>query len=101
MEEKLVIYSKNEHLPGPAPSKEIRKNVLDSLSDKPKTIKDIAEEANTTRITAKKHLEALKRLGKAKEVYRNATLRLFIFKKEKNRRCKDEFRTKNETTTIL
>lgn len=68
---------------GPSPSKEIRASVLGSLTENPKTIKDIAKEANTTRITATKHLEALKNLGKAEEIYRNATLRLFIFKKEK------------------
>ena len=63
---------------GPTPSKKIRRAVFSALSDSPKTIKDIAEEAGTTRITATKHLEVLKKLGKAEEIYRNATLRLFI-----------------------
>ena len=63
---------------GPTPSKKIRKNILKSLNETPKTISDIAKESHTTRITAKKHLEALKNLGKAKEIYRNRTYRLFI-----------------------
>ena len=63
---------------GPTPSKKIRKSILKSLSETPKTISDIAKESHTTRITAKKHLEALKNLGKAKEIYRNRTYRLFI-----------------------
>jgi len=72
--EKMVRKSKM----GPPPDPTIRKKILKALSDKPKTIKDIADEANTTTITATKHLEVLKKLGIAKEIYRNATFRLFI-----------------------
>lgn len=63
---------------GPPPDPTIRNKILKALSDKPKTIKDIADEANTTTVTATKHLEVLEKLGKAKEIYRNATFRLFI-----------------------
>lgn len=63
---------------GPPPSRKIREAVLNILTENPKTIKDIAKEAKTTRITAKKHLEALKKVGEAREIYRSRTYRLFV-----------------------
>jgi len=74
---KLFLEEEKKH-PGPPPSMKIRKRILKTLSDTPKTIKDIAEEVDITRDTTTKHLEVLKKLGKAKEIYRNATFRLFI-----------------------
>jgi len=78
----LVIYKKNEHLPGPDPDLKIRKKVFEVLSKIPKSIAEIASEADIQEITARKHLEALKEYGRVEEVRTKRTLRLFVLKTE-------------------
>jgi len=81
MNNEVVIYKENEHLPGPDPDPKIRKRVFDALSKVPKSIAEIAAEVNIQEITARKHLGALKEHGVIKEVKTKRTLRLFVLKK--------------------
>ena len=61
----------------------IRARVVDVLKKEPvASIQEVAREANTMRITAKKHLERLVREGEAIEL-RKGPARLFMLKKKR------------------
>ncbi len=69
---------------GPSPDLAIRRRILGVLStERPKSIGEIAKDARTTRTTALKHLDALKGLGKAEELYSNVNIRLFTLTRRK------------------
>ena len=66
-------------------SQEIRARILKALSNNQILhITEIAKRGNTTRITARKHLERLKREGVVDEI-RRGSLRLFVLKDTGNR----------------
>jgi predicted ArsR family transcriptional regulator len=67
-------------------NKEIQRRILNVLRENsPSHISEVARTAGTTRITARKHLERLKR-DKTVEELRKGRLRLFVLKDRRERR---------------
>ena len=73
---------------GPLPNKEIEAQIIRVLSENPYglNIKEVSEKANTTIITAKKHLTRLVSNQKLQEVY-HRKMRLFVI--QGNKGCED------------
>jgi predicted ArsR family transcriptional regulator len=67
-------------------NEEIGRRVLEALKENsPSHISEVARTAGTTRITARKHLERLKRDRTVEEI-RKGRLRLFVLKDRRERR---------------
>lgn len=68
---------------GPHPNQKITMRIVDVLKKSPLglNIKEISQQADTTLITAKKHLERLVAEGKIQEIYRT-NMRIFYINRK-------------------